>query len=88
MSQSVVQVFTIGFTKKSLKQFIELLKSVGVQTIIDVRLRNTSQLAGWSKYPDFAYLLEAGFGIGYEHHPEFAPTDALLDTYKKEGDWH
>ena len=87
MSQSVVHIFTIGFTKKSLKQFVELLKSADVQTLIDVRLRNTSQLAGWSKYPDFAYLLEVGFGIGYEHHPEFAPTDVLLDTYKKEGDW-
>src|SRR5206468_1099270 len=87
MSQRVVHIFTIGFTKKNLKQFIELLKSEGVRTLIDVRLRNTSQLAGWSKYPDFAYLLEAGFGIHYEHHPEFAPTDELLDTYKKEGDW-
>ncbi len=80
-------IFTIGFTKKSLKQFIELLKNADVQTVIDVRLRNTSQLAGWSKYPDFAYLLAAGFGIHYEHHPEFAPTNELLDTYKKAGDW-
>jgi uncharacterized protein (DUF488 family) len=83
----VAHIFTIGFTKKSLKDFIELLKSAGVHTLIDVRLRNTSQLAGWSKYPDFAYLLETGFGIRYEHHPEFAPTDELLDTYKKAGDW-
>jgi Protein of unknown function, DUF488 len=52
-----------------------------------VRLRNTSQLAGWSKQPDFAYLLEAGFGIAYEHHPEFAPSGELLDAYKKDHDW-
>ena len=83
----MAHIFTIGFTKKSLKEFIELLKNAGVQTLIDIRLRNTSQLAGWSKYPDFAYLLETGFGIRYEHHPEFAPTDELLDTYKKAGDW-
>lgn len=80
-------IYTIGFTKKSLREFIELLKAAGVRALADVRLRNTSQLAGWSKYPDFAYLLEAGFGIKYEHHPEFAPTAELLDGYKKDKDW-
>ena len=80
-------IFTIGFTKKSLRDFIETLRRAGVKRVVDVRLRNTSQLAGWSKQPDFAYLLEAGFGIAYEHHPEFAPTDELLDAYKKGHDW-
>jgi uncharacterized protein (DUF488 family) len=80
-------VYTIGFTKKSLEQFIGSLRAAGVVWIIDVRLRNTSQLAGWSKYPDFAYLLREGFGLDYEHQPEFAPTDELLDRYKKDKDW-
>jgi uncharacterized protein (DUF488 family) len=80
-------IFTVGFTKKSLREFIETLRAAGVKRVVDVRLRNTSQLAGWSKHPDFAYLLETGFGIAYEHHPEFAPTDELLDEYKKGHDW-
>ena len=80
-------IYTIGFTKKSLRQFIELLRGADVRTVVDVRLRNTSQLAGWSKSPDFGYVLENGFGIGYEHHPEFAPSDELLETYKKDRDW-
>jgi uncharacterized protein (DUF488 family) len=80
-------VHTIGFTKKSLEQFIGLVRSAGNERVIDVRLRNTSQLAGWSKYPDFAYLLREGFGLDYEHKPEFAPTDELLDRYKKDKDW-
>jgi uncharacterized protein YeaO (DUF488 family) len=63
-------IFTIGFTKKSLRDFVETLRRAGVKRVIDVRLRNTSQLAGWSK-----------------HHPEFAPTDELLDAYKKDHDW-
>ena len=79
-------IYTIGFTKKSLRQFIELLRGADVRTVVDVRLRNTSQLAGWSKSPDFGYVLENGFGIGYEHHPEFAPSDELLDAYKKDRD--
>lgn len=80
-------IFTIGFTKKSLRDFVETLRAAGVKRVVDVRLRNTSQLAGWSKQPDFAYLLEEGFGVAYEHHPEFAPTDELLDEYKKGRDW-
>lgn len=80
-------ICTIGFTKKTLREFIAALRQAGVSVVIDTRLRNTSQLAGWSKYPDFAYLLEEGFGIRYEHHPEFAPTDDLLDEYKKSKDW-
>jgi len=80
-------IFTIGFTKKSLRDFVETLRRAGVKRVVDVRLRNTSQLAGWSKQPDFAYLLEAGFGVAYEHRPEFAPTGELLDAYKKDHDW-
>ena len=81
-------IFTIGFTKKSLREFVETLRAAGVRRVVDVRLRNTSQLAGWSKQPDFGYLLEEGFGIAYEHRPEFAPSDEILDKYKKEdSDW-
>jgi uncharacterized protein (DUF488 family) len=80
-------IYTIGFTKKSLREFIEILRAADVRCVIDVRLRNTSQLAGWSKQPDFEYLLKEGFGIGYEHHPEFAPTGEMLDEYKRDGDW-
>ena len=80
-------IYTIGFTKKSLRDFVETLRREGVKRVVDVRLRNTSQLAGWSKQPDFAYLLEEGFRIAYEHRPEFAPTDELLDAYKRDRDW-
>ncbi|MGH9802111.1 MAG: DUF488 family protein, N3 subclade [Blastocatellia bacterium] len=80
-------VFTIGFTKKSLREFVETLRAAGVRRVVDVRLRNTSQLAGWSKQPDFGFLLEEGFGIAYEHRPEFAPSDEILDAYKKGSDW-
>ena len=80
-------IYTIGFTKKSLREFVEALRAAGVRRVVDVRLRNTSQLAGWSKQPDFSYLLEEGFGIAYEHRPEFAPTDEILDAYKKGFDW-
>lgn len=80
-------IFTIGYTKKSLQRFIELLQEAEVDAIIDVRLRNTSQLAGFSKRDDLAFLLREGFGLEYEHRPDLAPTSEIMDAYKSGGDW-
>jgi uncharacterized protein (DUF488 family) len=80
-------VYTIGFQRKPLSEFIELLRQAGVDAVIDVRLRNTSQLAGYTKKDDLAFLLNEGFGIAYEHHPELAPTDDILDAYRQDKDW-
>lgn len=80
-------IYTIGYTKKNLEQFIRLLQNSGVDAVVDVRLRNTSQLAGFAKRDDLAFLLDEGFGIGYEHRPDLAPTPEILDAYKSDGDW-
>ena len=80
-------IYTLGYTQKSLEQFIRLLQEAGVDAVIDVRLRNTSQLAGFAKRDDLSYLLREGFGIGYEHHPDLAPTSKLFSDYKAHGDW-
>jgi len=80
-------IYTIGYTKKSLEQFIRLLQGAGVDAVIDIRLRNTSQLAGFAKRDDLAFLLREGFGIKYEHHPDLAPTAEILDAYRADGDW-
>jgi uncharacterized protein (DUF488 family) len=80
-------VSTIGYTRKSLERFIQLLQEAAVDAVIDVRLRNTSQLAGFSKRNDLAFLLREGFSIAYEHHPALAPTAEILDAYREDGDW-
>jgi uncharacterized protein (DUF488 family) len=80
-------IYTIGTAQKPLERFIRLLQKAEVDAVIDVRLRNTSQLAGFAKRDDLAFLLRQGFNIEYEHHPELAPTPEILDAYKAEGDW-
>jgi uncharacterized protein (DUF488 family) len=80
-------VCTIGFRAKPLAEFVTLLRQAGVEAVIDVRLRNTSQLAGYTKRDDLAFLLQEGFGIAYEHHPELAPTDEIFDGYRQDGAW-
>lgn len=80
-------IYTIGYKGKSLAGFIGQLRDAGVDGIIDIRLRNTSHLAGYTKREDMAFLLREGFGIAYEHHPELAPTPEILDAYRQDGDW-
>lgn len=80
-------LFTIGSTRKPLRRFIALLQEAGVDAVVDVRLNNTSQLAGFSKRDDLEFLLEEGFGIRYAHHPELAPTPEILDAYHRDRDW-
>jgi len=80
-------VYTIGYKEKPLSKFIGDLRAAGVDAVIDIRLRNTSHLAGYTKRDDLAFLLVEGFGIAYEHHPELAPTPEILDAYRADGDW-
>lgn len=86
---SKVSVSTIGFTKSNAEQFFERLLKAGVKKVIDVRLHNTSQLAGFAKADDLAYFLKKIGGIEYVHQSLLAPVDSILKAYKKEkGDWH
>lgn len=83
-----MKLFTIGFTKKSAREFFGKLRRPGLVRLIDVRLNNVSQLAGFSKRDDLEFFCEAVLAIQYIHRPELAPTQALLDAYKKgRGDW-
>ncbi len=87
MNQTI-NLFTIGFTKKSAQQFFELLINAGVRRVIDTRLNNKSQLAGFTKNKDFEYFLHQIGNIDYTHRLELAPTKDILNTYKKNnGDW-
>jgi uncharacterized protein (DUF488 family) len=78
-----MKLFTIGFTKKSAEQFFTRLSNAGVSRIVDVRLNNISQLAGFSKREDLKYFSKTICNIGYIHVPEMAPTQGMLDKYKK-----
>jgi len=77
-----IRLFTIGFTKKTAERFFSLLKDAGVKTVLDVRLNNSSQLAGFAKKDDLQFFLKAVCNIEYRHLPELAPTKEILDAYK------
>jgi uncharacterized protein (DUF488 family) len=77
-----MKIYTIGFSGKSAEQFFELLKQKGITTLIDARLNNKSQLAGFTKVKDFPYLLKQVAGVDYLHATSLTPTKELLDGYR------
>ena len=76
-------VYTIGFTQKTASEFFGALKRAGVKRLVDVRLNNSSQLAGFTKRDDLPYFLRELCAAEYIHEPLLAPTQELLDAYKK-----
>jgi uncharacterized protein (DUF488 family) len=83
-----MEVYSIGFTQKTADQFFGLLKRAGIRRLLDVRLNNVSQLAGFTKREDLRFFLREICGIEYRHEPLLAPVQQILDDYKKnKGSW-
>ena len=80
-----MNIYSIGFTQKSAGEFFETLKGNGIERLLDVRLSNTSQLAGFTKQDDLQYFLKEICGAAYEHEPLLAPSEELFRAYRKEG---
>jgi uncharacterized protein (DUF488 family) len=78
-----MKIYTIGFTKKNAESFFGFIKSSNVSTLIDVRLNNVSQLAGFAKRDDLKFFLKELCSTEYVHAPELAPTKEILNAYKK-----
>jgi uncharacterized protein (DUF488 family) len=84
----IIKIYTIGFTQTSAEQFFGKLIKAGVKKIVDARLNNSSQLAGFAKKDDLRYFLKAIANIDYMHMPVLAPSEEMLTEYKKKkGDW-
>lgn len=83
-----MEIYTIGFTQTTAERFFTRLADARVERLLDVRLNNTSQLAGFAKAQDLPYFARELLGAVYEHEPLLAPTQDILDAYKKrKGDW-
>lgn len=76
-------LYTIGFTQKSAKQFFDLIKRNSIEILLDIRLNNKSQLAGFTKGDDLPYFLSEICHCEYKHCLQYAPTKDILDNYKK-----
>jgi uncharacterized protein (DUF488 family) len=77
-----VNIYTIGFTKKNAETFFKFIRSSAIRTVVDVRLNNVSQLAGFAKKDDLKFFLRELCSTEYIHAPELTPTKEILDPYK------
>lgn len=85
----MITLYTIGFTKKNAQKFFELLKNAGVRKLVDIRINNASQLAGFAKGTDLKFFMKAICNAEYEHITDLAPTKELLKNYQdKVIDWN
>lgn len=83
-----MNIYTIGFTRKSAEEFFGTLRSAAIKNVIDIRLQNTSQLAGFTKKDDLPYFLTEILGAGYSHEPLLAPEESAFKAYRRsELDW-
>jgi uncharacterized protein (DUF488 family) len=82
-----IKIFTIGFTNKSAEQFFDKLKRPGLVRVVDIRLWNQSQLAGFSKANNLKYFLHKISDTDFIHLPMLAPTKELLTEYRRTKDW-
>ena len=80
----MITLYTIGFTKKSAEQFFNLLRNNNVKQLVDVRISNSSQLAGFAKGKDLEFFVKEICHIPYRHITDFAPSKELLDCWHKQ----
>jgi len=78
-----MEIYTIGFTQSTAERFFGRLGHARIDRLLDVRLNNSSQLAGFAKVADLPFFLDRLVGADYEHEPRLAPTQDMLDGYKK-----
>ena len=86
-SEKIESLCTIGYTKKSLEDFVNILRANNITKVVDIRLKNTSQLAGFAKADDLRFLLENLLNIKYIHDPQLSPTEEIFNKYKKDNNW-
>ena len=80
-----MQLYTIGYSKKTAKEFFNILRDNGVTQVVDIRRHNTNQLAGFTKQSDLPWFLDTIAGIDYSHELSLAPSEELMRAYRKEG---
>ncbi|MFA0847160.1 MAG: DUF488 family protein [Methanobacterium formicicum] len=72
-----MKIYTIGFTQKSAEEFFNILKDNQIEQLVDIRLNNKSQLAGFTKMKDLKYFLKKIANIDYYYFDYLAPTKEL-----------
>jgi uncharacterized protein (DUF488 family) len=77
-----MNIYTIGYTPKTAEQFFELIKKNNIKLLLDIRLNNKSQIAGFTKRENLPYFLWELCQCKYEHCLEFTPNEEMYNEKK------
>lgn len=80
-----MDIYTIGFTRRSAAEFFRALKGASIRRLVDIRISNSSQLAGFTKKDHLPFFLEELCGAEYLHEPLLAPTLELMVAVRRRG---
>ena len=82
-----MKIYTMGFTGKTAREFFEKLQETDAKYLLDIRIHNNSQLAGFTKKGNIEYFIERLTSLIYQKLPLFAPSEEMFKQYRKDGDW-
>ncbi len=82
-----MRIYTIGFTGKTARDFFEALQNIQARRLLDIRIHNNSQLAGFTKKGNIEYFLEKLTGLAYLEMPLLAPSAEMFKQYRADRDW-
>lgn len=80
-----VQIFTIGYEKRDILSFVQLLRRSGIQRVIDVRKNPISRKKGFSKSTLKAFLEK--YKIEYVHIPQLGIPSAYRTSLQTPKDY-
>ena len=82
-----MNLYTIGFTSKTAREFFEALDGVDARYLLDIRLHNNSQLAGFTKKGNIEYFTERLTSLVHVEVPLLAPSEEMFKQYREDKDW-
>ena len=85
MVKKIQKLYTMGYTQKTAEKLFNLLSEHEIKRLMDIRLHNNTQLAGFTKQNNFKYFIERLSDIEYRHIPLMAPSKDIFDDYMKNG---
>ena len=74
-----MDIHTISAYETTASKFFGCLEEWKIDLALDVRLKNTNQLAGFTKRDDLAYFVKRLTGAEYKHDLLFAPAPTLFE---------
>ena len=82
----MINLFNIGFTQKTAKEFFGILKDKKIDCLVDIRLNPNGQLSRFAFEKDLPYFLDKLVdGCKYVHRVDLAPQNELLKEVRTKG---